>query len=113
MLKKIIISELLAKPLWQMTGEEYVALHAYACTMNNGEGAGRQAVVQCRGVHALAEYCTCSDSQIHKLLREGVLDTAIISRIGKTLVFNGEKSLELAQSFVQANRKAKKSKLLM
>lgn len=92
------------KPLWQMTGEEYVALHAYANTLTMGEEAGQQAVVHCKGVHALADFCTCSESQIYKLLREGVLVDAVISRIGKQIVFDGARARDLAQAFISKRK---------
>ncbi|MBQ6953200.1 MAG: DUF3853 family protein [Bacteroidales bacterium] len=92
------------KPLWQMTGEEYVALHTYACTLYNGEGV-RKAVTCCKGVHELAEFCCCSQSQIYKLLRERVLDEAIISRIGKQIVFAGETARNLAQAYLNDSRR--------
>ena len=98
--------DLMKKPLWQMTGEEYVALHTYACTLYNGEGV-RKAVTCCKGVHAVADFCSCSDSQIHKLLREGVLDSAIVSRIGKRIVFDGEMARELAEAYMKSHRKSK------
>ena len=91
------------KPLWQMTGEEYVALHAYACSINDDKQEARD-VKQCRGVHALAHHIECSDSQVFKLRREGVLDEAIISHIGKSIVFDGEKARELAQLYMEASR---------
>ena len=103
------IQYLLAKPLWQMTGEEYVALHAYACTIINGDSKGRQTQVLCKGVHALALYCSCSDSQVFKLLREGVLDAAIRSRVGKSIVFDGEVALRCAAEYQEQQRTNRKN----
>lgn len=105
MVNKTVVQELLHKPLWQLTGEEYVALHAYACTINMDGKAGKPAISQIKGVRPLAEYCSCSESQIYKLLREGVLDEAIISHIGKRIVFDGDKACELAQAFMLHRRK--------
>lgn len=103
---KIDIQSLLGKPLWQMTGEEYVALHTYVCTLYNGESV-RKAITCCKGVHAVAEFCSCSESQIYKLLREGVLESAILSRIGKRIVFDGEKARNLAEAYMKEQRKSK------
>lgn len=102
--------DLMKKPLWQMTGEEYVALHAYACTVNNGDRTGRQTEVQCKGVHALAQYCSCSDSQVFKLLREGVLEEAIVSRVGKSIVFDGEVALRCAAEYQEQQREIRRNK---
>lgn len=100
------IQSLLDKPLWQMTGSEYVTLHAYACTTISSDGA--HAVTQVKGVHAVAEYCACSDSQIAKLLREGVLDSAIVSRIGKSIVFDADKARNSANVYQEQKRSANK-----
>lgn len=103
-----IIIDLLQKPLWQLTGEEYVQLHAYACSLrNNTEKAPVNKVI---GVRALAEYISCCESKIYALKREGVLDSAIISRIGKNTVFDGEKARELAQAYIQESRRGKAMK---
>lgn len=93
-----------------MTGEEYVALHAYACTVNNGDSAGCRSVITCKGVRALSEHCSCSESQIYKLLREGVLEAAIISRVGKSIVFNGEVALRCAAEYQEQQRMSRKQK---
>lgn len=102
------IQTLLSKPLWQLTGEEYVALHAYACAINS-DSAGRQTEARCKGVHALALYCSCSDSQVFKLLREGVLDAAIRSRVGKSIVFDGEVALRCAAEYQEQQRTNRKN----
>lgn len=90
-----------------MTGSEYVTLHAYACTTISSDGA--HAVTQVKGVHAVAEYCACSDSQIAKLLREGVLDSAIVSRIGKSIVFDGDKARSLANDYQMQQRTSRQN----
>ena len=43
-------------------------------------------------------------------MRQGALDSAILSRIGKRIVFDGEKARELAQAYIQEHRQSKKSK---
>lgn len=102
------ISDLLFKPLWQLTGEEYVRLHAYACTLKRDTEP--TPVTRVTGVRALAEYLSCCESKIYALKREGVLDSAIISHIGKNTVFDGEKARELAQAYIQESRKGKAMK---
>lgn len=100
------VKNLLDKPLWQMTGEEYVALHAYACAINT-EGREASKVTRVKGVQAVAEYCACSASQIAKLLREGVLDSAILSRIGKSIVFDADKARNSANVYQEQKRSSK------
>lgn len=89
-----------------MVGEEYVALHAYACSIN-ADGREASRVTRLKGVQAVAEYCACSPSQIAKLLREGVLDSAIVSRIGKSIVFDADKARNSANVYQEQKRSAK------
>ena len=102
------VKNLLDKPLWQMTGSEYVALHAYACSTHT-EGPEASQVTRVQGVQAVAEYCACSPSQIAKLLREGVLESAILSRIGKSIVFDGDKARSLANDYQMQQRTSRQN----
>ena len=111
--KYIDIHGLLEKPVWQMTGEEYCQLTHYALSLSPNTGssqapAGRKAL----GVHALAEELGCSESTIYALMRTpreedgsseggGVLKRAIVSRIGRRIVFDVEKARELATKIRQ------------
>lgn len=88
-----------------MSGEEYVALHAYAVKVANDEVGAPQTVTRCTGVRELARFLTCCESTIYSLKREGVLDDSILSSIGKNTVFDGEKARELAQAYMQEHRK--------
>ena len=92
-----------------MSGEEYVALHAYACAINM-TGPEASQVTRLKGVQAVAEYCACSDSQIAKLLREGVLDTAILSRIGKSIIFDGDEARRCANEYQDQQRALRRAK---
>ena len=110
---EININGLLEKPLWQMTGEEYCQLTQYALSLSNGTGtapspSGQKAL----GVHALAMELGCSDSTIYALMRTpreedgsseggGVLKDAIVSRIGRRIVFDVDKARELAKQSQQ------------
>lgn len=103
MCKKANINDLLAKPLWQMTGEEYVALHAYATKMSGDEGTD-EPHTRITGVRPLAEFCGCCESTIYMLMRNRVLDSAILSRIGKRIVFNGEVARRCADEYQKRQR---------
>jgi hypothetical protein len=110
---EININGLLEKPLWQMTGEEYCQLTQYALSLSNGTGtapspSGQKAL----GVHALAVELGCSDSTIYALMRTpheedgssaggGVLKDAIVSRIGRRIVFDVDKARDLATQYQQ------------
>ena len=110
---EININGLLEKPLWQMTGEEYCQLTQYALSLSTGTGtapspSGQKAL----GVHALAVELGCSDSTIYALMRTpreedgsseggGILKGAIVSRIGRRIVFDVDKARELATQYQQ------------
>lgn len=99
------VDKLLAMPLWQMTGEEYLALHTYACNNNrNTKLAETQTSIKVTGVRALADYLQCCESTIYSLLRHKVLDSAIISRIGKRIVFDGEVARHCANDYQEQQR---------
>lgn len=100
----------MTKPLWQLTGEEYVQLHAYACSLS--DIAETVPETRVTGVRALAEYLSCCESTVYMLMREGVLDSAVVSRIGKSTVFDAELARELAQAYMQEHRRTKKSQII-
>ena len=104
----IDIESLLGKPLWQLTGREFCSLTQYAHSQCV-EGVETNNVVRITGVRALAEYIGCCESQIFKLRRNGVIEGAVISHVGKKIVFNGEKARELAANFQQEQRAARKN----
>lgn len=103
-----IIDGLLQKPLWQMTGEEYCQLTHYALSLTPSAGSSQAPAGQkALGVHALAIELGCSESTIYALMRTpreedgsaiggGVLKEAIVSRIGRRIVFDVDKARELA-----------------
>lgn len=95
------LRELLQKPLWQMTGSEFLELVSASSSVDNTPSSSR---TLCTGVHALAEYLRCCDATVYTLKREGVLDEAIVSRVGKRIVFDGEKARHLADKFLKRRR---------
>ena len=99
------IHSLFEKPLWQMTGQEFFELTQYA---NSQEGRTTTEKVRIVGVHDLAEYLDCCDSTVYMLKRNGVLDDAVISQVGKKIVFDGEKARALADAYQEEQRKAKR-----
>ena len=102
------ISELLSKPLWQMTGEEYYELTQFAlASSQNADRGSTPAGQKALGVHALAVELGCSDSTIYALMRAareedgsaeggGILKPAIVSRIGRRIVFDVDTARRLA-----------------
>lgn len=110
------ITHLLSRPLWQMTGEEYCQLTQYAMSLSPSAGtnstpAGQKAL----GVHALAVELGCSDSTIYALMRAareedgsaecgGILKPAIVSRIGRRIVFDVDTARRLADGYQSARK---------
>lgn len=107
-----IIIDLLDKPLWQLTGKEYVALHAYAAKKANEKNDTLQTTTRCTGVRELAQFLQCCESKIYAMKRDGVLDGSIVSSIGKSTIFDGEKARELAQAYIQEHRRVRKSYII-
>ncbi len=89
----INVEELLSRPVWQMTGAEYCALTRYATAAS---GPVASSSPQAVGIQALASELGCSASTLYAIKRLGVLDDAIVSRIGRKEVFNVEKARTLA-----------------
>lgn len=104
--EKLDISKLLATPLWQMTGEDFVSLTKFSRADNN---SAQSQPIHITGVHALAQYLHCSDSTIFMLRRIGIIEPAIVSQIGKVIVFDGEKARELAYEFQKSQRATRKA----
>lgn len=101
---EINVASLMDKPVWQMTGREFCALAQYA---NGGQAQATPAGERklCTGVRALAEYLGCCEATIYVLKKDGVLDDAIVSKIGKKIVFDAEKARRLADARQQIKRK--------
>ena len=97
-------NNLLDKLVWQMTGKELYQLVCYALEGNVTTGTTKGVCVT--GVHALAEYLDCCESTVYALKRNGVLDDAVISQIGRKIVFDGEKARELAVAYMKSRRMA-------
>lgn len=91
------INELLSKPLWQMNGVEFCQLLDY--TFSKYSGGKEVATHRIFGAANLAEYLGCSEAQIRKLKKLGILDSAIIPSVGKTTVFIAEEAQRCIDSY--------------
>lgn len=97
-------STLLAKPLWQMTGEEFLELQRNAL----GTQATEEPITKyAYGIQELSDYIGCCQSTIYDLKKKGVLNEAIISRVGRKIVFDAEKARVLASNY-QSDQREKK-----
>lgn len=104
----IDIASLLGKPLWQLTVQEFCAVSQYAYSQV-GQVSTTSNIVRVTGVRALAEHLGCCESTVFMFRRNGVLDEAILSQVGKKIVFDGEKARELAAAYQQEQRAARRN----
>lgn len=106
------ITSLLNAPLWQMTGEQFLVLTQFALSSSsNGTlggtpetGIAREKAV---GARQLAQLLGCSESMVYALMHDHVLDGAIVSRIGKKVVFDVETARHLADDYQKAKRQSR------
>lgn len=103
---EIQIEELLDKMIVQLSCRELCALikHAVEGLIPTTPSQPIQAI----GIHALADALGCSVSCLYALKNKGVLNDAIISQIGKKVVFDTEKARRLAEEYQSAQRQARK-----
>lgn len=106
------MENLLVKPLWQLTCEEFCELIKYAVSSTEKEngfvsGGSQHAF----GVHDLSIKIGCCDSTIYQLRKQGVLDEAIVSQIGRKIVFDVDKARALADEYQQEQRQLRRDTL--
>jgi len=90
------IQDLLNKPLWQMTGREFCSLAESVLLHTPSPAPVRSTII---GVRALAEFLGCCESTVYSLRRHRVLDDAIVSHIGRRIVFDGDRARDLANTY--------------
>lgn len=100
--KDIDITGLLEKFVFQMSGREVYNL-IQAAIISSTTSTSAQGML-CTGIHALAEQLGCCESTIYMLKREGVLDSAIKSQVGKKIVFDVEKARAAANQYQKERR---------
>ena len=96
---KFDITKLMDKPIWQMCGEEFVLLAEFAFSQNSLPARQEPQTQFVYGISSLAEYLGCGNSTVYALKKEGVLDGAIRSRVGKRIVFDGPLARQLADDY--------------
>ena len=81
------LQELLSKPVWQMTGEEFIFLSKHA---------SRQTETQPQyGILGIAKLFGCSLPTANRIKKSGKIDKAI-TQIGRKIIVDVELALELA-----------------
>jgi hypothetical protein len=91
------INELLLKPIWQMTGEEFLHLHSHA--YEKGEVKSEQASDTTKryvyGILGISKLFGCSLPTANRIKKSGKIDKAI-TQIGRKIIVDAELALELA-----------------
>ena len=89
------IQELLSKPVWQMTGEEFIMLSRHASGQPEAQpvtDTGRKYVY---GILGIAKLFGCSLPTANRIKKSGKIDKAI-TQIGRKIIVDAELALELA-----------------
>ena len=85
------IQELLSKPVWQMTGEEFIMLSRHA----SGQPEAQPQPVTDTGILGIAKLFGCSLPTANRIKKSGKIDKAI-TQIGRKIIVDAELALELA-----------------
>ncbi|MGI6224120.1 MAG: DUF3853 family protein [Prevotella sp.] len=90
--------ELLSKPLWQLTGEQYKTL-TEGIMLNvfnslQGQPPSHQLIY---GIDGLAKFLGTSKSTAQRIKKSGIINEAIAQR-GRTIVIDGDKAIELLKT---------------
>ncbi|MDH6342936.1 hypothetical protein M2480_002038 [Parabacteroides sp. PFB2-12] len=89
------IVELRAKPIWQMTGEEFLFLQEHGNFRQNVNAQTAQEKQYVYGVSGIARLFNCSIPTASRIKASGKIDKAI-KQIGRKIVVDAELALELA-----------------
>ena len=91
----IFNDDLRKKPLWQMTGEEFLSLYQTAGCQNVEQTVISPAKRHVYGIHGIAGLFGCSLPTAHRIKKSGKIDRAI-TQIGRKIIVDAELALELA-----------------
>ncbi len=91
------LQELLSKPFWQMTGEEFIMLSRHASGQTETQpqpvtDTNRRYVY---GILGIAKLFGCSLPTANRIKKSGKIDKAI-TQIGRKIIVDAELALELA-----------------
>lgn len=96
----ININDLLSRPVWQLTCEEYCALMRHLLNESGSSATNNAASRQAIGMTALAKALGCSSSFLYGISHNIDMDSAVISRIGRKPVFDIEIARKLANDYM-------------
>lgn len=98
------------RPVYTLTCKEFCELIRFANSGIPDQGATTPSSPQAVGINALADALSCSASQIYNLQKAHMLDDAVISRIGRRIVFDVDKARAAANEW-QASKRNKPAEM--
>ena len=108
---KPTLSQLLAKPIWQMTGEEFLQLNELGRENAAAGEEPKEVIEYAHGITERSQKIGCCQSTIYMLKKEGVLDDAIVSQVGRKIIFNVGKARALADEYQRTQREIRRENL--
>lgn len=91
-----------------MTGEEFLQLNELTRSSSNSQQESKETKTFAHGINELATKLGCCPSTVYSLKKLGILDEAIVSQIGKRIVFDVNKARVLADEYQKSQRESKK-----
>ena len=92
------ITNLKEKPLWQMTGEEFLFLQNYQIPKNTPIITKTDPTVKnVYGIAGIAKIFNCSNTTASRIKSSRIIDKAI-TQIGRKIIVDAELALQLAGS---------------
>lgn len=104
------LEELLKKPLWQMTGEEFLYLQNSSHQGDNHVPALVAETSKKRyeyGIRGIAKIFACSIPTANRIKKSGKINAAI-TQVGRKIIVDADQALELAQNRSSCNKKGGK-----
>jgi len=89
------IFELRKKPLWQMTGEEFLQLYHNAEHQEAQQPVVNSTKKYVYGIHGISQLFGCSIPTAHRIKKGGKIDKAV-TQIGRKIIVDADLALELA-----------------
>jgi len=87
--------DLRKKPLWQMTGEEFLCLYQTAGCQEVQQPVVHPAKKYVYGIYGISQLFGCSVPTAHRIKKGGKIDKAI-TQIGRKIIVDADLALELA-----------------
>lgn len=97
-IKKMEVKELLSKPVWQMTGEEFIFLNRHALQEREVKPTHPATNTEKKyvyGIGGIARLFGCSIPTANRIKKSGRIDRAI-TQIGRKIIVDADMALELA-----------------